>query len=135
MKCRRKEAGPGWEPDYWQNLCPHPFCPSYRQVARLLSLFTIGLLIWGIVFFIAGEYALNYLTFYGNHYIWSAFCVPPFVTISYLNLEFENLKVWNVLSVGPSIYLSVSFWMMQDVSHFSVYKIFGSWQLFFWILW
>ncbi|XP_075212514.1 sodium/hydrogen exchanger 9B2-like [Lycorma delicatula] len=54
-KCRQKETSAGWEPWYWSFLCPYPFCPTYRHVARILSLVIVGLFTWGILFCIIGE--------------------------------------------------------------------------------
>jgi hypothetical protein len=56
-RCRQEESGPSWEPPLWQRLCPYPFCPTYRQFARILSLVLIGLLCWGIVYALLGETA------------------------------------------------------------------------------
>lgn len=33
---------PSWEPKHWGKVCPYPLCPSYRQVARLISIILIG---------------------------------------------------------------------------------------------
>ncbi|KAJ9592792.1 hypothetical protein L9F63_015570, partial [Diploptera punctata] len=56
-RCRQDEGIPSWEPTLWKKLCPYPFCPSYRQFARVLSLFLIGLLIWGTVYAVLGDTA------------------------------------------------------------------------------
>nr|CAD7586132.1 unnamed protein product [Timema genevievae] len=57
-KCRQPESGiPSWEPPLWQRLCPPPFCPSYRQFARVLALFLVGLLSWGVVYSVLGRTA------------------------------------------------------------------------------
>jgi hypothetical protein len=56
-RCRQEEGAPSWEPPLWQRLCPYPFCPTYRQFARILSLFLIGLLCWGIVYAVLGKTA------------------------------------------------------------------------------
>ncbi|PSN54242.1 hypothetical protein C0J52_09244 [Blattella germanica] len=56
-RCHQEDPAPSWEPPLWQKLCPHPFCPTYRQFARILSLFLIGLLIWGVVYVILGDTA------------------------------------------------------------------------------
>lgn len=57
LNCRHKDSVPSWSPPGWDETFPHPFCPSYRQFARLFALLLIGLLIWGITFAIAGETA------------------------------------------------------------------------------
>ncbi|KAL0273603.1 UNVERIFIED_CONTAM: hypothetical protein PYX00_006236 [Menopon gallinae] len=57
MKCRQKESKSSWEPPHWQKVCPYPFCPSYRQFARLVALILVGLLLWGVVYCIIGPTA------------------------------------------------------------------------------
>lgn len=44
MQCRNKKDvdGDAWEPPGWQVVCPFPYCPPYRQVARVLSIVLIG---------------------------------------------------------------------------------------------
>jgi hypothetical protein len=41
----------------WRRLCPYPFCPTYRQFARILALALIGLLCWGVVYTVLGDTA------------------------------------------------------------------------------
>ncbi|XP_048509188.1 sodium/hydrogen exchanger 9B2 [Athalia rosae] len=50
-----EESAESWEPPGWKRVCPPPFCPTYRKFARVLSLFILGLLIWGIVYCIIGD--------------------------------------------------------------------------------
>ncbi|XP_050309303.1 sodium/hydrogen exchanger 9B1-like [Anthonomus grandis grandis] len=58
LKCRSKESTPAsWEPQYWSYLCPHPFCPDYRSMARLFALIIIGVVSWCIFYTIVGEIA------------------------------------------------------------------------------
>ncbi|XP_025405058.1 sodium/hydrogen exchanger 9B1 isoform X2 [Sipha flava] len=54
LKCRQKEVGPGWEPKYWSKTCPHPYCPSFRQVARIMALLITVVLFWGVVITVIG---------------------------------------------------------------------------------
>ena len=54
-RCHGRDDTPSWEPPGWRRACPQPFCPSYRKFARLLCLFLLGLLLWGIVYSILGE--------------------------------------------------------------------------------
>lgn len=54
-RCHGRDDTPSWEPPGWRKACPQPFCPSYRKFARLLCLFLLGLLLWGIVYTILGE--------------------------------------------------------------------------------
>ncbi|XP_029044926.1 sodium/hydrogen exchanger 9B2 isoform X1 [Osmia bicornis bicornis] len=54
-RCHGRDDTPSWEPPGWRKACPHPFCPSYRKFARILCLFLLGLLLWGIVYTILGD--------------------------------------------------------------------------------
>ncbi|CAH1173995.1 unnamed protein product [Phaedon cochleariae] len=58
IKCNSEdEAQHSWQPSFWPNFCPHPFCPSYRQVSRIVSLVLIGSFSWCILFSIIGNAA------------------------------------------------------------------------------
>nr|XP_023025963.1 sodium/hydrogen exchanger 9B2-like [Leptinotarsa decemlineata] len=58
LKCRsKKEEVPSWQPDFWPKLCPQPFCLTYRQFTRIISLNLIGLLSWCILYAIVGDIA------------------------------------------------------------------------------
>ena len=54
-RCHGRDDTPSWEPPGWKKACPQPFCPTYRKFARILCLFLLGLLLWGIVYSILGE--------------------------------------------------------------------------------
>lgn len=54
-RCHGRDDTPSWEPPGWRKACPQPFCPSYRKFARVLCLFLLGLMLWGIVYVIIGE--------------------------------------------------------------------------------
>lgn len=55
-RCHGDEDGDlSWEPNGWKRVCPSPFCPTYTKFARVLSLFILGLLCWGVIFCIIGE--------------------------------------------------------------------------------
>lgn len=56
-RCHGRDDTPSWEPPGWKKACPQPFCPTYRKFARVLCLFLLGLLLWGIVYCILGETA------------------------------------------------------------------------------
>ncbi|XP_076244906.1 na[+]/H[+] hydrogen antiporter 1 isoform X2 [Calliopsis andreniformis] len=56
-RCHGRDDTPSWEPPGWRRACPQPFCPSYRKFARLVCLFLLGLLLWGILYSILGETA------------------------------------------------------------------------------
>ncbi|KAK2587218.1 hypothetical protein KPH14_002958 [Odynerus spinipes] len=54
-RCHGRDDTPSWEPQGWRKACPQPFCPSYRKFARVLCLFLLGLLLWGVVYSVIGE--------------------------------------------------------------------------------
>ncbi|KOX69648.1 hypothetical protein WN51_06534 [Melipona quadrifasciata] len=56
-RCHGRDDTPSWEPPGWRRACPQPFCPSYRKFARILCLFLLGLLLWGIVYTMLGDEA------------------------------------------------------------------------------
>ncbi|XP_033325284.1 na[+]/H[+] hydrogen antiporter 1 isoform X1 [Megalopta genalis] len=56
-RCHGRDDTPSWEPPGWRKVCPQPFCPSYRKFARILCLFLLGLLLWGIVYSMLGDTA------------------------------------------------------------------------------
>lgn len=58
LKCRSKDDSlPSWSPKYWPKLCPYPYCPTYRQFARIVGISLIGLLIWCVFYSIVGDTA------------------------------------------------------------------------------
>ncbi|GAB1862913.1 Mitochondrial sodium/hydrogen exchanger NHA2 [Camponotus japonicus] len=54
-RCHGRDDTPSWEPPGWRKACPQPFCPTYRKFARVLCLFLLGLLLWGIVYSVIGD--------------------------------------------------------------------------------
>lgn len=42
IRCRGEDHTPGYEPSYWQKICPFPLCPTYRQFSRFWSIIIIG---------------------------------------------------------------------------------------------
>lgn len=54
-RCHGRDDTPSWEPPGWRRACPQPFCPTYRKFARVLCLFLLGLLLWGVVYSIIGN--------------------------------------------------------------------------------
>ncbi|RZC36988.1 mitochondrial sodium/hydrogen exchanger 9B2, partial [Asbolus verrucosus] len=57
LKCRQEETHPSWQPPLWPKICPYPFCPTYRQFSRIVSLALIGTLSWCILYSVVGETA------------------------------------------------------------------------------
>lgn len=54
-RCHGRDDTPSWEPPGWRKACPQPFCPTYRKFARVLCLFLLGLLLWGVVYSVMGD--------------------------------------------------------------------------------
>ncbi|XP_029160095.1 sodium/hydrogen exchanger 9B2 isoform X1 [Nylanderia fulva] len=54
-RCHGRDDTPSWEPPGWKKACPQPFCPTYRKFARVLCLFLLGLLLWGVVYSVIGN--------------------------------------------------------------------------------
>ncbi|XP_011171728.1 sodium/hydrogen exchanger 9B2 isoform X2 [Solenopsis invicta] len=54
-RCHGRDDTPSWEPPGWRRACPQPFCPTYRKFARVLCLFLLGLLLWGVVYSVMGD--------------------------------------------------------------------------------
>ncbi|CAL1673463.1 unnamed protein product [Lasius platythorax] len=54
-RCHGRDDTPSWEPPGWRKACPQPFCPTYRKFARVLCLFLLGLLLWGVVYSVIGN--------------------------------------------------------------------------------
>ncbi|XP_066583918.1 uncharacterized protein [Prorops nasuta] len=55
IRCHGSDDSPSWEPPGWKRACPQPFCPTYRKFARLVCLFLLGFLVWGVVYSIIGK--------------------------------------------------------------------------------
>ncbi|XP_018312857.1 mitochondrial sodium/hydrogen exchanger 9B2 [Mycetomoellerius zeteki] len=54
-RCHGRDDTPSWEPPGWRKACPQPFCPTYRKFARVVCLFLLGLLLWGVIYSIIGN--------------------------------------------------------------------------------
>ncbi|XP_025153435.1 uncharacterized protein LOC105182503 isoform X2 [Harpegnathos saltator] len=54
-RCHGRDDTPSWEPKGWRKACPQPFCPTYRKFARILCLFLLGLLLWGVAYSVIGD--------------------------------------------------------------------------------
>ncbi|XP_011299040.1 sodium/hydrogen exchanger 9B1 isoform X2 [Fopius arisanus] len=54
-RCHGPDDTPSWEPPGWRRACPRPFCPTYRKFSRILCLFLLGIMAWGITYSIVGE--------------------------------------------------------------------------------
>ncbi|KAJ8983795.1 hypothetical protein NQ317_008113 [Molorchus minor] len=108
LKCRSTDEGlPPWQPDFWPRVCPHPFCPSYRQVTRIISLALIGILSWCVLYAIVGETAappdgrlfqLIVLSIgaYCGGWLISLTTLPALVGMLFTGLLFQNLNIVNI---------------------------------------
>ncbi|CAD7085885.1 unnamed protein product [Hermetia illucens] len=101
MRCRVEYNTPSWEPPYWQTICPYPLCPSYRQFARIISLFLIGILIWISAYIIIGDSAapggqlfglvvLTVVAHFGG-WIVSLTTLPRLIGMLFVGILFQNV--------------------------------------------
>lgn len=106
LKCRKKEVGPGWEPKCWSNAFPHPYCPSYRHVARILALLITVLLFWGVVYAIVRDdaapggqlfniAALVVVAYLGG-WVFRMLTLPALVGMLFVGIAFKNVNLINV---------------------------------------
>ncbi|XP_024082541.1 sodium/hydrogen exchanger 9B2 isoform X2 [Cimex lectularius] len=105
-KCRQKETGPGWEPPHWQTFCPYPFCPTYRHMARVFSLFLLGILAWGVIYAIIGsdaapggqlfDIAVLCIAAHFGGWIFHMATMPPLVGMLAVGILYQNVGLINV---------------------------------------
>lgn len=101
LKCRKKEVGPGWEPKYWPTTFPYPYCPSYRQVARIMALLITVLLFWGVVFAVIGadakpggqlfNIAVLVVIAYLGGWVFRMLTLPALVGMLLVGMFYQNL--------------------------------------------
>ncbi|XP_017844388.1 sodium/hydrogen exchanger 9B2 [Drosophila busckii] len=101
LKCRGEEPNEAWEPPYWQKIFPYPLCPTFRAVARLVSLIAIGALLWIVAFVIIGQtaapggqlFGLVVLTVAANFggYLMSLTTLPRLIGMLLVGLLFQNV--------------------------------------------
>ncbi|XP_050435291.1 sodium/hydrogen exchanger 9B2 isoform X2 [Adelges cooleyi] len=106
LQCRKKEVGAGWEPKYWSRGCPYPFCPSYRHVARVLSLLITGLLLWGIVYTLIGaeakpggqlfNIAILVITAYIGGWVFRMLTLPALIGMLLVGMIFQNFGLIHI---------------------------------------
>nr|CAD7602024.1 unnamed protein product [Timema genevievae] len=97
---------PSWEPPLYRRLCPSPFCPSYRRLARVLSLCLLCLLSWGIVYVILGStaapggqvfnLALLCICAHVGGWLMTLVNLPALVGMLLVGILFENVGLINV---------------------------------------
>ncbi|KAG5868114.1 hypothetical protein JTB14_002906 [Gonioctena quinquepunctata] len=108
LKCKSKQDGlPPWQPKFWPKLCPHPFCLTYRQFTRIISVTLIGLLSWCILYSIVGDIAAPpdgklfqlILLALGAHlggWLMSLTTLPALVGMLFTGLIFQNINIVNI---------------------------------------
>ncbi|XP_034231222.1 sodium/hydrogen exchanger 9B2 isoform X2 [Thrips palmi] len=108
-KVRKKDeeaAADAWEPAHWQSVCPYPFCPTYRQFARLVGLTMVVLLLWGSAFAVLGDtlapggdlFSLAVLTVAAHFGGWlvSLTTLPALVGMLLVGILFQNVGLYGV---------------------------------------
>uniref|UniRef100_A0A1E1WMY9 Cation/H+ exchanger transmembrane domain-containing protein n=1 Tax=Pectinophora gossypiella TaxID=13191 RepID=A0A1E1WMY9_PECGO len=103
QKCHQEESPiPSWEPPNWQKVCPYPFCPTFRKVARQVTICLIGILIWLNMWLIMGEtaapggqlFTLAVLTIAAHLTGWAVLKVttlPGLIGMLLLGIVFKNV--------------------------------------------
>lgn len=108
-KVRKKDeeaAADAWEPAHWQSVCPYPFCPTYRQFARLVGITLVVLLLWGAAFAVLGDtlapggdlFNLAVLTIAAHFGGWlmSLATMPALVGMLLVGILFQNVGLYTV---------------------------------------
>ncbi|XP_066256876.1 sodium/hydrogen exchanger 9B2-like [Euwallacea similis] len=107
LKCRSKEIHPSWQPKIWPKICPYPFCPTYRQFSRILSLTIIGICAWCVLYSIVGEtatppngilYQIIFLTICSHFGGWlmSLTTLPPLIGMLFTGVLLQNIGFVNI---------------------------------------
>lgn len=109
LKCHAEEEEnlPSWQPRIWRKFCPYPYCPSYRQFARIVALILIGTFSWGVLYAIIGETAappdgrlfqLIFLSMFAHFGGWlvSLTTLPALVGMLSTGLLFQNTNIINI---------------------------------------
>lgn len=108
LKCRSRDEGlPSWQPYIWPKLCPYPFCPTYRQVTRIIAIGLIGILSWCILYSIVGETAappngklfqlivLSICAHFGG-WLMTLTTLPALIGMLFTGLIFQNVQIVNI---------------------------------------
>ncbi|XP_025196297.1 sodium/hydrogen exchanger 9B1 isoform X1 [Melanaphis sacchari] len=106
LKCRQKEVGPGWEPGCWSKTCPHPYCPSFRHVARILALLVTVSLFWGVVLVVMGSdakpggqlfnIAVLVVFAYLGGWVFRMLTLPALVGMLLVGIIYKNIGLINI---------------------------------------
>ncbi|XP_019875363.2 sodium/hydrogen exchanger 9B2 isoform X2 [Aethina tumida] len=106
IKCRTKETLPSWQPPLWSKICPYPFCPTYRQFSRIISLALIGTLSWCILYAIVGDTAapqghlfqlivLCLCAHFGG-WLMSLTTLPALIGMLFTGMLLQNVNIVNI---------------------------------------
>ncbi|XP_050506843.1 sodium/hydrogen exchanger 9B2 isoform X2 [Diabrotica virgifera virgifera] len=107
LQCRSDDGQQSWKPDFWPKLCPYPFCPTYRQFTRIITITLIGVLTWCIFYSVVGETAappngklfqLILLTICAHIGGWlmSLTTLPALIGMLFTGLLFQNVGFVNI---------------------------------------
>ncbi|VEN37221.1 unnamed protein product [Callosobruchus maculatus] len=110
LKCNYEDhdvTKPSWQPKLWPKLCPHPYCPTYRQVARVLAMAFIGIFSWSILYAIVGEHAappngklfqliLLSISAHFSGWLVSLTTLPNLVGMLAVGMLFQNTNIVNI---------------------------------------
>nr|CAI5842093.1 unnamed protein product [Callosobruchus analis] len=110
LKCNYEDhdiTKPSWQPKLWPKLCPHPYCPTYRQVARILAMGFIGIFSWSILYAIVGEHAappngklfqliLLSISAHFSGWLVSLTTLPNLVGMLTVGMLFQNTNIVNI---------------------------------------
>ncbi|XP_014235913.1 sodium/hydrogen exchanger 9B2-like isoform X1 [Trichogramma pretiosum] len=109
-RCHGRGDPDAWEPTGWKKACPAPFCPSYRKFARVLCLLLLGLLLWGVVYSIAGPdaapggplFGLAALCIVAHFAGWivSLFNMPALIGMLLTGIVMQNTNMVNIEASG-----------------------------------
>ncbi|XP_056642284.1 sodium/hydrogen exchanger 9B2 isoform X2 [Diorhabda sublineata] len=107
LQCRSDDGQQSWKPKFWHKLCPYPFCPTYRQFTRIISISLIGILSWCLFYSVVGETAappdgklfqlilLTIATHIGG-WLMSLTTLPALVGMLITGFIFQNLNIVNI---------------------------------------
>ncbi|XP_060518367.1 sodium/hydrogen exchanger 9B2-like isoform X2 [Cylas formicarius] len=107
IKCRSRESHPSWQPMCWRKFCPYPFCPTYRQFSRVISLIIIGFLSWCVIYSLVGDTAtppngklfqliLISISSYLVGWVLSLTTLPALIGMLFTGLFLQNVGIVNL---------------------------------------
>lgn len=107
FKCRTKDTNPSWEPPMWSKVCPYPFCPTYRQFSRIITVTLVGAVCWCLLFAIVGNSAappdgqlfqIALLAIFAHFGGWliNLTTLPALVGMLVVGIVMQNLNIVNI---------------------------------------